>query len=93
MSMKQYWPQIQDEQERQQLKKFPTRGQEGEWEYSLYGIVRHYGTLDGGHYISEVKKNGTWVKFDDDKVKVSDTMGKKGESDGSAYILFYEKVC
>ncbi|GAV26902.1 hypothetical protein PMKS-000363 [Pichia membranifaciens] len=93
MSMKRYWPQVQDEQERQQLKKLPPRGQEGEWEYSLYGIVRHYGTLDGGHYISEVKKNGTWVKFDDDKVKVSDTMGKKGESDGSAYILFYEKIC
>lgn len=93
LSMKKYWPAVRDEQERQQLKKFPLRGQEGQWEYNLYGIVRHYGTLDGGHYISEVKKNGTWIRFDDDKVKVSDTMGKKPEMDGSAYILFYEKVC
>lgn len=92
LNMKKYWPDIQDEQEREQLTKFPLRGQEGEWEYSLYGIVRHYGTLDGGHYIAEVKKNGTWVKFDDEKVKVSDNMGKRAETDGSAYILFYEKV-
>lgn len=92
LSMGKYWPKIQDEQEKQQLQKLPLRGQEGEWEYELYGVIRHYGTLDGGHYISEVKKNGAWIKFDDDKVKVDENMGKIPESDGSAYILFFEKV-
>lgn len=93
LNMSRYWPKIQDEQERQQLQKLPLRGQEGKWEYELYGVIRHYGTLDGGHYISEVKKNGVWIKFDDDKVKVDANMGKIPESDGSAYILFFEKVC
>ncbi|KAG0683479.1 ubiquitin-specific protease doa4 [Pichia californica] len=93
LSMKKYWPQVQTEYEREQLRKFPSRGQEpGDWAYRLYGIVRHYGTLDGGHYIAEVMKEGRWIKFDDEKLKFSETMGKSPETDGSAYILFYEKI-
>jgi ubiquitin carboxyl-terminal hydrolase 8 len=91
LNMKKYWPEIRDEQEREALRKFPIRGQEGGWEYQLYGVVRHYGTLNSGHYISEVKKNDKWVKFDDENVS-SSNMGKKPENDGSAYILFYEKA-
>lgn len=91
LQMEKYWPVVRDEQELEQLRKFPSRGQEGKWEYNLFGVVRHYGTLNGGHYISEVKKNNNWVKFDDDKMS-SSSMGKQGETDGSAYILFYEKV-
>lgn len=92
LDMKKYWPKIRDEQEKAELKKFPLRGQTGEWEYQLYGIVRHYGTLNGGHYTSEVKKNGKWVKFDDDNVTPGG-IGKRPENNGSAYILFYEKIC
>ena len=91
LEMKRYWPTIHDEREREQLKKLPSRGQEGEWEYQLYGVVRHYGTLNSGHYISEVRKNGQWLKFDDETVGRG-SVGSKPESDGSAYILFYEKV-
>lgn len=92
LSMKKYWPKPQDDQERNDLKFIPVRGQDetNDFEYHLFGIVRHYGTLDTGHYIANVKKLGQWYKFDDDKIgKLNST---NTEIDGSAYILFYERI-
>ena len=37
--------------------------------FDLSGIVMHAGTADHGHYVSIVKKNNKWVKYDDDLVE------------------------
>lgn len=91
LDLNKYWPNVKDANELEQLKKFPDRNQSGEWKYKLFGIVRHYGTLNSGHYISEVCKNEKWVKFDDNKVVLT-KVPHRYEVDGSAYILFYQRL-
>lgn len=91
LKMGTYIPKVKDLEEQRKLKLFPTRGQEGNFEYRLSGVVRHYGTLNSGHYTSDVRENNKWIKFDDDKIGLSN-VGKAPESDGSAYICFYEKI-
>lgn len=39
--------------------------------YELYGVVAHYGSGVGGHYISFVKVSNKWYKCDDNKVTFS----------------------
>lgn len=56
--------------------------------YNLYGIINHYGTLEGGHYIS-FSKNPTkskWFKFDDHEVSDLSPADVKTQA---AYVLFY----
>ena len=54
--------------------------------YLLYGVVVHYGSGVGGHYVSYVRANGKWYYCDDSKV----TLAEKGaEIDTNAYLLFY----
>lgn len=55
--------------------------------YSLYGIVNHYGTLEGGHYTAYCKTNtGKWFKFDDHEVS---EMSSSDIRTSAAYLLFY----
>ena len=57
--------------------------------YKLYGVVVHYGSGVGGHYISYVCVNRKWYCCDDSKV----TLAKPGEEiDTNAYLLFYHKI-
>jgi len=37
--------------------------------YDLYGIINHYGSLTGGHYMSVVKNVQTneWFQYNDQK--------------------------
>ena len=38
--------------------------------YDLFGIVNHYGTLGGGHYVATVKNEctGEWLSYNDSYV-------------------------
>ena len=39
------------------------------YQYDLYGIVNHFGSLNGGHYIGVVKndRTGEWLQYDDSR--------------------------
>jgi ubiquitin C-terminal hydrolase len=52
--------------------------------YSLTGYVIHYGSPDGGHYISCGLRNNTWYTFNDSSII-------EGECNDKKYILFYTK--
>jgi len=53
--------------------------------YSLYAILDHYGTLTTGHYNCHVKVNGNWYFIDDHSI----VLNNKKIIDNS-YILFYK---
>jgi len=40
--------------------------------YDLFGIVNHYGSMNGGHYVAIVKNEVTqeWIRYDDSAVTV-----------------------
>ncbi|TGZ79586.1 cysteine proteinase [Ascodesmis nigricans] len=56
--------------------------------YDLYGVVNHYGTLSGGHYISYVKDSykDHWCSFDDSKATIMDEGMVVSRN---AYVLFW----
>lgn len=56
--------------------------------YNLYGIVNHYGTMEGGHYIAYCKHpiRSKWYKYDDHDVSELQISDVKTQA---AYILFY----
>lgn len=56
--------------------------------YDLYGVVNHFGTMEGGHYIAACKhaSKQKWFKYDDHEVtEISNTDVRSS----AAYILFY----
>jgi len=57
--------------------------------YDLYGIVHHYGTKNGGHYVSECKDPNTnnWYLCDDESV--TPISSGPDLTSSSAYLLFY----
>jgi ubiquitin C-terminal hydrolase len=59
--------------------------------YTLISTIHHVGTLNGGHYYTNVRKlNGRWFHFNDNQVRV---MGNFGNIDKrSAYILIYQRT-
>jgi hypothetical protein len=58
--------------------------------YDLFGIVNHYGSLNGGHYIANIKnqKSQEWLKYDDNKVS---TILEHQVRSSAAYVLFYRR--
>ena len=55
--------------------------------YDLIGGVFHIGSMNGGHYISVIKRRGKWIRCDDENI-----MGMERPPDFKrAYILFYER--
>lgn len=60
------------------------------YNYTLYAISNHYGTMDGGHYTAYCKNatQNKWYKYDDQTVtEVSPSQVKSQNT--SAYLLFY----
>lgn len=58
--------------------------------YELYGITKHLGTIDFGHYISYVKSidGDNWYKCDDESItKILD----RDVLNSDCYILWYKK--
>lgn len=57
--------------------------------YNLFGVVMHYGILQGGHYtaacFNPVKNK--WLEFDD-----SDVSATRNVVDRAGYVLFYRRV-
>ena len=56
--------------------------------YDLYAIVRHLGSVAGGHYISYAKNHvtGKWYEFDD---RIVTEISEKKLAEVEAYVLFY----
>jgi len=61
--------------------------------YDLFGTVNHYGNMQSGHYVSNLKVNNKWYHCNDSHV------GYAGEGTGEAevlasegaYVLFYSR--
>ncbi|KAL2708385.1 Ubiquitin carboxyl-terminal hydrolase [Kluyveromyces marxianus] len=69
----------------------PLRGQKPPFNYKLFAVACHSGTLYGGHYTSYVDK-GTlgWCCFDDENWR---KIRRKGEYiTPNAYVLFYRRI-
>jgi ubiquitin carboxyl-terminal hydrolase 8 len=62
-----------------------------EYKYELYALVKHMGSVRGGHYVSYVKNplNYRWFYFDDESVYPASENRVKTES---PYILFYRRI-
>ena len=56
--------------------------------YDLYAVVRHLGSVAGGHYISYAKNHitGKWYEFDD---RIVTEISEKKLAEVEAYVLFY----
>lgn len=59
--------------------------------YDLWGVVNHYGGLNGGHYTAFAlnKEDSRWYDFSDDRVSAVDS-----DTDlvtAAAYVLFYQR--
>lgn len=74
----------------------PNRGQETEEAgggavYDLWGVVNHYGGLNGGHYTAFAlnKDNSRWYDFSDDRVSLVESETELVTA--AAYVLFYQR--
>ena len=57
--------------------------------YDLYGVVNHFGSLNGGHYTANCRNpDGQWYNFNDSSVSA---IGNKNVVSSSAYLLFYRR--
>jgi len=60
--------------------------------YSLCGTVNHFGNMNSGHYVANVKVGSQWYHCNDAHVSYAGTSGD-GEVDvvnaDGAYLLFY----
>ena len=79
------------------LKKYCTEQKNVNFDYTLYGIVRHHGNMYGGHYTAAIKEENDWYICDDKTVeKVSNPFLDSGIcsrrlSPPGTYLLFYKE--
>jgi len=60
--------------------------------YDLIGTVNHFGTLQSGHYVANVKNGSKWYHCNDAHVSLAGEEGDGSNEVGSssgAYLLFY----
>lgn len=55
--------------------------------YDLFGTVNHFGNMQSGHYVSNLKVNNKWYHCNDSHVRFADE-AEVLASEG-AYVLFY----
>jgi len=61
--------------------------EDGSGEYELFAFVNHIGSnVQSGHYICHIKKEGKWVKYNDEKVEES-----KNPPIQFGYIYFFRR--
>ncbi|SMN21905.1 similar to Saccharomyces cerevisiae YER144C UBP5 Putative ubiquitin-specific protease, closest paralog of Doa4p but has no functional overlap [Maudiozyma saulgeensis] len=70
----------------------PARGQVAPFNYKLYGVACHFGSLQGGHYTAYVDKGikNSWYYFDDTAFRPIKNHNEPITS--SAYVLFYHRI-
>jgi len=70
----------------------PARGQVAPFNYKLYGVACHFGSLQGGHYTAYVDKGikNSWHYFDDTAFRPIKNHNEPITS--SAYVLFYHRI-
>ena len=54
--------------------------------YDLYGVIQHFGSLNGGHYTAMCKNQENWVDYNDSRI---DFVKGNNPISQNAYILFY----
>ena len=54
--------------------------------YDLYGVVQHFGSLNGGHYTAICKNDNNWITYNDSSLSHCENPVTK-----NAYILFYKR--
>ena len=61
---------------------------DSEFNYELYGVINHIGSLEFGHYFTFIKKlnNKKWIEYNDSVVKEIDQLDCT-----NAYCLIYIK--
>ncbi|KAK9368297.1 hypothetical protein V1509DRAFT_623670 [Lipomyces kononenkoae] len=89
LDLTRYWPNYRSE-DKVWLEKFPhAADQQPPFQYNLYGVVNHYGSVRGGHYTAYVHKNNKgWLIFDDSRVAMCPIERVVSKD---AYVLFYER--
>ncbi|KAG0667095.1 ubiquitin-specific protease doa4 [Maudiozyma exigua] len=70
----------------------PARGQVAPFNYKLYGVACHFGSLQGGHYTAYVDKGvkNRWYYFDDTSYRP--IKNHTEPITASAYVLFYHRI-
>ncbi|AET40567.1 uncharacterized protein Ecym_6184 [Eremothecium cymbalariae DBVPG len=70
----------------------PSRGQVPPFNYQLYGVACHTGTLYGGHYTAYVNKGATlgWCYYDDTNWRQIRSSNEYISQ--NAYVLFYHRI-
>lgn len=78
------------------LKKYCIEQNNVNFDYTLYGIVRHYGNMYGGHYTAAIKEENDWYICDDEIVEkvikpfLDDGICSRRLSPPGTYLLFYK---
>ena len=58
--------------------------------YDLFGVVNHFGILNGGHYTATIKNQSTgeWLEYNDSVCK---PILEQDVRTAAAYMLFYRR--
>ena len=79
------------------LKKYCTEQNNVNFDYTLYGIVRHHGNKFSGHYTAAIKEGNDWYICDDKTVEkvikpsLDDGICSRRLSPPGTYLLFYKE--
>ncbi|KAI5962298.1 DOA4 [Candida pseudojiufengensis] len=86
LDLTKYWP----TDGMNDLGSLPIRNQIPPFEYKLFGVANHFGSLTTGHYTSYVKKQDKqWYYFDDTKVS---RVNSNQVMNKNAYCLFFQRI-
>ena len=78
------------------LGEYCTKQNNVNFDYTLYGIVRHHGNMLGGHYTAAIKEGNDWYICDDKTVKkvinpfIDNGICSSRLSPPGTYLLFYK---
>lgn len=61
-----------------------------ETNYKLYSVICHEGLLNGGHYLSYIRRMDCWYQCNDNAVRI---VQLEDVLKSPAYLLFYHKEC
>ena len=79
------------------LEEYCTEQENVNFDYTLYGIVRHHGNMLGGHYTAAIKEGNDWYICDDKTVEkvinpsLDNGICSRRLSPPGTYLLFYKE--